>query len=289
MDVDRKAQGDLEFGDAEGVEKMATRAFFDRWLRGNREGRWEDTPTVFYYHAFDAQEGKRGVWVSADRWPGAETKTVSWFLHAGGRIGPGEPGEATEKNPLSRKYRYDPKDPSPTLGGLNLPPLPRGPTDQSALEKRDDVLVYSTDPLKEPLRVLGNVKVTLSFAVNRVDADFSVRLCDVHPDGRSTLVHDGIQRAKFRAGPRPRRLEPGKPTAVTVTLPKTAYTFARGHACKILVSSSNHPRFERNPHTGSDHWDPEEALDLEVTVFHDRDRPSRVEIPVRTDSRDSGD
>jgi predicted acyl esterase len=281
MDVDRLEQGDLTFPDAVDVEKMATCAFFDYWLRGKKENGWDKTPVLFYYQVADGEGGKKGNWMACEEWPGVDRETRTLHLHADGAIREVGPGEVTEENPLTRTYRYDPSDPSPTLGGCNLPPLPRGPKDQSRLEKRSDVLVYAMGPLSSPLRILGNVEVTLHFTVNRVDADFTVRLCDVHPEGAVTLIHDGIQRVKFRDGGRPQLLDPGKGARVTIRLPKTAYTVARGHGLKVLISSSNHPRFERNSHTGADHWDKAKALDLAVTIHHDKRRPSTITLPLR--------
>ncbi len=281
--VDQLKQGGLEFPDALDVEKKASMTFFDYWLRGKKDNGWDKTPSVRYYRAFDYGEGGSGRWVGCGEWPGVAVEKVKLFLHASGAISREEPREAAEASPLTRTYRHDPRHPTPTLGGANLPPLASGPTDQSALETRPDVLVYSTGPLAMPIRLLGNAEVSLSFTVNRVDADFCMRLCDADSSGNSFLVADGITRAKFRNGGKQELLEPGKPYSLTIRLPATAYTFRKGRMLKIYLSSSNHPRFERNPHTGEDSPDPSGALDLEAVILHDREHPSSMVLPVKSD------
>ncbi|MHC4599019.1 MAG: CocE/NonD family hydrolase [Planctomycetota bacterium] len=280
MDVDLPRQGGLTFPDAVDVEKKASMAFFDYWLRGIRDNGWDETPVTRYYRVADGEGGTSGRWIECEAWPGIEVETVKLNLHASGRIDAEALPEANGELPFTREYRYDPRKPSPTIGGCNLPPLGQGPMDQSLLEERSDVLAYATGPLESPLRVAGNMTVAVAFSVNRVDADFTVRVCDVHPDGKAFHVVDGIQRAKYRAGSVERLLEPGTRYGLKIRLPVTAYTFAKGHALKVLLSSSNYPRFEPNPHTGDPHFDEAKALDLQVTIFHDRENPTFIELPV---------
>ncbi|MHC4225714.1 MAG: CocE/NonD family hydrolase [Planctomycetota bacterium] len=261
-------QGDQKYPASAGAARDATMAFFDFWLRDKRDNRWNLMPFVRYFQTGESR------WVNAASWPGVAVRTEVLHLHADGTLRKEEPG----REPADRSYRYDPKSPTRTLGGANLPPLSSGPTDQSALLERKDVLAYSTGPLDGPLRIAGRMALHISFAVDRVDADFTVRVCDRQPDGRHLLVGDSIQRAKHAVG---RPLTPGEDHTLTIQLPATAYTFQKLHALVLLISSSNHPRFERNPHTGEDRWDPKKkALDLKVTLHHDRARPCRIVLPI---------
>ena len=183
----------------------------------------------------------------------------------------------------TRTYVYDPKDPSPTLGGANLPPLKHGPTLQNDLEQRHDVLVYTTGKLEEPFRIEGRADLSFSVSANREDCDFTARLCEVDEDGKSYLLADAIQRAKLREASRPKLLVPGETTAITLRFPSLAVTIPKGEELKILLSSSNWPRYERNPHTGADHWDERSALTLEVKVFHG-EHPFELRLPRRAGS-----
>ena len=141
--------------------------------------------------------------------------------------------------------------------------------------------MYTTRRLDEPLRIFGQVAADIAFSTTGRDASFAVRMCDVHPDGRSMLIVDGITRAKYREGPdRALEVVPGQPYRATVTLPPTAITIGDGHRLRISISGSNYPRFELNPHTGGDRYDAEAAVAATHTVFHDADRPTRLIVPA---------
>jgi uncharacterized protein len=180
---------------------------------------------------------------------------------------------------LTRQYKYDPKDPSPTIGGQNLPPLTHGPKDVAKLTLRKDVLVYTTGALEKPLNVRGEVNLSVSFKCNRVDTDIHVRLCD--DDGKGCyLVGETIQRAKLRDGKTAQELKPGQTYMLSMKLPPTAYTWVEGHALKLIITGGNAPRYEPNTHTGADEFDKAKALDVDVTIFHDAEHPTELILPV---------
>jgi putative CocE/NonD family hydrolase len=280
MGVDLLRQGGLEFPDAVDVEKAATMAFFDYWLRDQKANGRDRSPVVRYYQTADRQGGEGGRWVDAEAFPGEPVQDVRLFLHADGSISEQVAAAVDPQHPLTRSYRHDPRSPCLTLGGANLPPLPDGPTDHAALGQRSDLLVYSTGPLSSPLRVLGRMRATLAVALGRPDADLVVRVCDQYPGKGAYLVADGIQRTKLRQGVPARLVEPGTPVEVTVRLPVTAYTFAVGHELKLFIGSADYPRFERNPHTGADHWDADTAVDVQVTIHHSREHPTSLVLPL---------
>jgi putative CocE/NonD family hydrolase len=197
-----------------------------------------------------------------------------------------------------RRFLSDPRRPVPTVGGANLGQdsqagsvtvsgvlvgagLLAGPQDQTELERRDDVLVYTTAPLTDPLRIFGRLVVNLTFAIDRPDCAFAVRLCDVYLDGRSMLVCDGITRARAREGTdEPAPVTPGTTYTTSLRLPPTALTLAAGHRLRISVSGSNYPRFELNPHTGADHYDAGTAVAVNCTLFHGGSQPSTLVVPL---------
>lgn len=217
--------------------------FFRYWL----EGVPNDVPcdaAVHYYVMGDRCHPYSTGWRTADNWPPPATPQA-FYLHPDGSLQEQVPPEST-----SRTYPYDPQRPVPTLGGRNYA-LPAGSLDQRPVESRPDVLVFTSDELNEPLEVVGMVEARLFVSSDAPDTDFTVKLTDVFPDGRSMLVTDGILRASLRDGfQREVPLEPGREYRIRVELGSTAYVFGRGHRLRVAVSSSNWPRFEANPNTG---------------------------------------
>ncbi len=267
-------QGDVSFPGAELASAHAAKAFFDFHLRGIRNG-WDRSPRVRYW-----QCGAES-WCAAQSWTGIKRRDQRLVLGPG-RIDPERGSGDTRETAL--RYHYDPKRPTPTLGGANLPPLKHGPTRQNELLRRKDLLVYRTDRLRAPLELNGNASLTFHFSCDRVDCDFTARLCDERPNGDLILVGDAAQRAKYRNG-RTELLEPGRTYAITLKFPAAAYTFRSGHRLTLILGSGNYPRYERNPHTGGDFWDPATALDLDVTVYHGGKKPAVLILPRRAAKR----
>jgi uncharacterized protein len=145
------------------------------------------------------------------------------------------------------------------------------------------VLVYTTEPLERDLEVTGHVRLVLHAATTAPDTDWTAKLVDVQPDGRALSVADGILRARYRDGAdRERLLEPGRPERFAVDVGATSIVFARGHRIRLEVSSSNFPRFDRNPNSGGDiaHAFESDLRTAHQTVFHDTARASQLELPI---------
>ncbi len=251
-------------------------AWLDYWLKGVGNG-VVNGPAVAYYimGAFDEPGAPGHEWRHLDVWPVPST-TTPFYLHADGRLRKSEPPSSGE----SRSYRYDPEDPVPTLGGCNLI-LARGPFDQRRIEDRPDVLLYTSEPLAEPIEVTGRIKMVLFASSSCRDTDFTAKLTDVYPDGKSVLIQDGIIRARYRNSfEREELLAPGKVYRFEIDLWSTSIIFNRGHRLRVAISSSNAPRFEPNPNTG----DPFRANDRTViarnSVYHDAEHPSHLLLPV---------
>ena len=274
--VGKAEQGVLRYDEAAGeCERLALR-FFDYWLRDEKANGWEAQPLCQWW-----QINESG-WNAAEAAEGPATEDQALYLHADGRLDrePPAPDEAT------RTYVSDPQAPVPTLGGANLGRLAgegvlTGPQDQAPLEAREDVAVYTSAPFAEPLRTFGKVRLTFSFSVDRPDASFAVRLCDVHPDGRSMLICDGITRAKYRNGPaQAAPVTLGEVYTATVALPPTAITLTEGHRLRVSIAGSNYPRFELNSHTGADRYRPVDAVPAKCSLYHDEGREMRLVVPV---------
>jgi putative CocE/NonD family hydrolase len=207
-------------------------------------------------------------WREYDDWPPPGLSERRWYLQAGRRLGPTAPSAAAEDY-----YRYDPADPTPSVGGALLF-FGGGPRDNRGLETRPDVLTYTSDPLDAPLTIFGAPRVELHFGTTLPTTDVFVRLCDVASDGRSQNVCDAIVRISpdelGRAG--------DGPVPVRVTLSPTACTFGRGHRLRLQVSSGAHPRFARNPGTGEPTATATTLIAGDQVVRSDPDRPSSVTL-----------
>ncbi|WP_327097589.1 CocE/NonD family hydrolase [Nocardia vinacea] len=232
------------------------------------------------------------IWRDEPDWPLPDTEYVDYFLgsRSDARTSDGDGTLSTSpgSDTVSDFFVYDPADPVMTCGGATFLPglfigANAGPRDQARTEARHDVLCYTSEPLERPLEVTGPVRARLHISSSAVDTDFTATLVDVHPDGRSELVCDGILRCRYRhSTTRAEFLVPGRVYEIEVDLVATAYVFAAGHRLRLDVSSSNFPKFDRNPNAAVPVADAGHA-DLVVatnTVWHDSTRPSRLVLPV---------
>ncbi len=257
-------QGDREFKGAELESAHSAKAYFDYWMLGKKDNGWDTTPRVRWWRINeDQQAGSARGWASGESWSALTRKATSVWLGADGKIGLEKPTDAG-----TRAYTCDPKDPTPTLGGANLPPVPHGPHLENDLDKRKDLLVYSTGKLAAPLSLNGKAELSFEVEVDRPCCDFMARLCDVDPDGHVYLIADAARRLWD--------VKAGATQKVTLTFPTTAVTWPAGWELRVYLSSSNWPRYERNTHTGADHWDAKAAVPLAVTVHH----PAELKLPA---------
>ena len=243
--VGKLKQGELEFPAAKGRSDAEARQFVDYWLRDMKDNGWKERPPVRYFQMGSDR------WLDAKSWPPGERPESAYYLGSDGKLQERPPRESGRDT-----FRYDPRDPSPTVGGMNVskswdPSAPRifaGPHDQRAkVESRQDLAIYTSDPLRAPVGFSGTARVKLHVSSDRKDTDFVIRLTDVYPDGRSMLITDGVQRMRYRESGREKLMEPGKVYLVTVVLSATSYQFLPGHRIRVVVTSSNDPRFEPNP------------------------------------------
>jgi len=238
--------------------------WFDYWLKGADTGIMKD-PAVYYYVMGDVDDNKTpgNKWRTSDTWP-VPAKATKLYLNRDGILAIDKP----DKNSGVDTFFYSPSDPAPTKGGQELYQA-MGPMDQRSVERRQDVLTYSTPALKEPVEVTGRIKARLFVSSTATDADFTAKLCDVYPDGRSMLLTDGILSAKYRNSfEKPEPLEPGKVYEIEIDLWSTSIVFNKGHKIRVAVSSSNFPRFEANPNTAVN------------SVYCSSGNPSCVILPV---------
>jgi putative CocE/NonD family hydrolase len=220
-------------------------------------------------------------WRDEEHWPLTRAITRRWYLRTDAGLSPEAPGDEAPDT-----FVFDPLDPVPTAGGQTLLPgggFFMGPRDRRAIEHRPDVLAYTSEPLQRALEVTGYITVTLHVATSGVDTDFTAALVDVHPDGRALGVVDGILRLRYRDGTaRAVFAEPGRVYEIQIDLQATSNVFGVGHRLRVEISSSNFPRFDRNPNTAGAVAETDESRFrvAQQVVFHDADRASFVTLPI---------
>lgn len=262
--------GELDFGeDAKLNVGDVQFKWFEYWLKGKETG-VQEWPA---YRLFVMGENR---WRDEHEWPPKRTRFTSYYLHTGRALSLEKPDNET-----ADEFTYDPNDPVPSHGGNNLMGAPAGPMDQSKIEQREDVLQYSTEPLEKETEVTGPVTVTLYASSSAKDTDFTAKLVDVHPDGKAYNLCDGIIRARFRSGrDNPRLLEPGKVEEYEIDLWVTSNLFKPGHRIRVEVSSSNFPRFDRNPNSGKRFGSDTELTKAKQKIYHDAEHPSCLVLPI---------
>jgi predicted acyl esterase len=262
-------------------------AWFDAMLKGKENGIAAEKPVHYYVMGdptdADADPQASGnVWRAADTWPPPAAATA-YYLHAAGKLSTSRPAE-----PGSLSYKYDPADPVATVGGAELG-ADIGPRDQRRVESRPDVLLFTSDVLEVPLEVTGRITARLYVSSDCPDTDFTVKLTDVYPDGRSMLVTDGVLRARFRESfEQEKLLEPGEVVEIPVDLWSTSLVFNKGHRLRVAVSSSNAPRFDPNPNTGHGFRADQERRVATNTLHMSEKHPSHIVLPLYRDPETAG-
>jgi uncharacterized protein len=226
-------------------------------------------------------------WRFEDDWPLARAKSTEYFLHsqtsADSSEGDGVLSTTPPASENADKFTYDPAKPVPTIGGPlccgeHLAP---GPYNQSKLEERDDVLIYSTPPLEHDLEVTGPVHLDFFASSSAVDTDFTAKLVDVSTDGSAINLTEGILRARYRDSQESATpLTPGKVYPLTIDLWATSNLFRAGHRIRLEISSSNFPRFDRNLNTGESAATSSKMDTATNTILHDAQHPSALVLPI---------
>lgn len=256
--------------------------WFDHWLKGADNGVPRE-PRVRYFEMGSNQ------WRAADDLPLPQAVPTPYYLHSNGRansrMGDGVLRPARPAAQPPDRFVYDPGHPVPSRAGpiccTGTPPEPAGAVDQRDVEMRQDVLVYTSPPLPQPLTVTGPIRAVLYVSSDAPDTDFTVKLLDVQPDGTAYNLQEGIQRARYREGyERTVWMTPGQIYRVEVDLSATSNRFAAGHRIRVEVSSSNFPRFDRNLNTGGDNVTERAWRTATNTIHHSAQHPSHVLLPV---------
>ncbi len=297
--------GEAQFTDDAAIDLTAFQLrWFDHFLKGVDNGVDREPPVRIYVmgggDAHKTAEGRiyvGGHWRDEQEWPLARTVYTPYYLRAGGVLSPDKPLSDT---PIT--YRFDPKNPVPTLGG-NVSSqgtlMFQGAADQRCradfwlctdtlpLSARNDVLVFQTPPLEADVEVTGRLVVKLWASSDGLDTDFTAKLVDVYPpnpdfsNGVDLNIADSIVRARYRNGfGKAELLKPGQPYEFTIEMYPTSLVFKKGHRIRLDISSSNFPRFDVNPNTGEPLNDNRRVQTANNTVYLDAQHPSQIILPV---------
>ena len=274
--------GERSVGDARLNYKEQIYSWFDYWLKGEENDIVNNMPRVQYY-TMGSNE-----WQSSETWPpvGAEMKTL--YLDSKGKanslFGDGQLSIEMPEGNTPDSYTYDPLNPVPSYGGnvcCTGNAIQGGAWDQQEMETRNDILVYTSEPLEDGIEVSGFIESTLYVSSDVKDTDFTIKILDVYPDGQAYNLDETIQRARYREGyEKEVFMDSGNVYKIELSPMSTSNYFKKGHRIRIEVSSSNFPRFTRNLNTGGNNYDEWEAITAHNKIHHSSDYPSHIKIPV---------
>lgn len=276
--VGKTKVAEVEFGPEAAVDTFALQLdWFDRHLKQDPAALGKPFPPVRYFSMGD------NVWRDAQAWPPAGFTATSFYLHSDGkantRKGNGRLSrEAPTADQPADTFRADPANPAPSTPQKTAV---WGPVDQGATEDRDDVLVYTSDPMTAPLTFAGNAAAKLHVSTDTPDADWAVKLIDVHPDGFAQNIARGILRGRYRKSLlKPELMEPGQICEVTVDLGPVAASIQPGHRLRVDISGADFPLYDRNPNTAEGIFSAKTAIATEQ-VHHHPGALSHIVLPVK--------
>ncbi len=276
--------GERSMGDARLDYDELTFGWFDHFLKGEDNHVLQTMPKVRYFTM------GLNKWQSSNTWPPEGSQPMTLYLASKGKAntlnGDGALLPAAPSADAPDKFTYDPMDPLPSYGGnvcCTGNAVTGGAFDQRKMEARPDILVYSSEPLKEGLEASGPIEVTLYASSDAKDTDFTVKVIDVYPDGTAYNLDETIQRARYREGYEkpPVWMENGKVYKIALQPMTTSNYFAPGHRIRIEVSSSNFPRFDRNMNTGGNNYDEDKGVIAHNAIHHSAQYASQVTLTVK--------
>jgi len=266
-----------------GIEKLIKLSvrWFDHWFKGKDSGILDEAPVKLFVMG-------KNEWIDSPDWPLSSTSVQKWYLSSkkGANSSKGD-GILSRKVPYKAGtdiFIYDPLNSAPTKGGAKYPYTPDyyAVADQIEVEKREDILVYTSPIIKEGLEIIGPVRVVLYASTEAKDTDFMAKLVEFQEDGISRNIVDGIIRARYRdSRDNPTFLEPGIVYTFDINLGATAIYLKPGSRLRLDISSSNFPKFDRNPNTGVDPFDAVEFKKVKQIIYFSKKNPSHLLLHTR--------
>ena len=275
--------GERHVGDARLNYSDLQYAWFDKFLKGEDNHITEQMPRVRYYTM------GLNKWQASDTWPPEGAQPMTFYLASAGKAntlhGDGALSAAAPAADTPDNFTYDPMNPEPSFGGnvcCTGNAVSGGAFDQRKMEERPDILVYTSEPLKDAIEVSGSITPTLYVSSDAKDTDFTVKFIDVYPDGTAYNLDETIQRARYRDGyaKPPVWMQAGKVYKVELQPMTTSNYFPAGHRVRIEISSSNFPRFDRNLNTGGNNYDEPSGVVAHNAIHHNRQYQSQITLTV---------
>jgi len=257
--------------------------WFDLMLKGKNNDFKAKTPRVQYYTMGSNK------WQNSEVWPPENTEMTTFYLSSNGSANTmyGDGKLTTLKRKIQNNtdsFLYDPMDPVTSNGGgvcCMGNAVKGGAFDQQEIESRDDVLVYTSEPLNNGLEVTGFINSTIYLSSDVKDTDITIKLIDVYPDGTAYNIDETIQRVRFREGyDKEVFMEKGNVYKVDLSQMSTSNYFKKNHRIRIEISSSNFPRFARNLNTGGDNFNESNGIVARNTIHHSKLHPSSITLPI---------
>jgi putative CocE/NonD family hydrolase len=272
--------GEIDFGPVAKLDPTEVGLrWFDRILRGVRSGEGFEPPVRLFIMG-------ENRWRNENEWPLARAQETRFFLHSGGKAnsvrGSGSLDRGRGQSEPFDEFVYDPANPVPTRGGgLCCGGILAGAVDQRPIESREDVLVYTTAAFDRPVEATGRLRAELYVSSSAVDTDFTARVIDVWPNGFAQNVADGVLRLRYRHSlEKPEFLTPGEVARIHIELSATSNLFRPGHRLRLLITSSDYPRYDRNLNTGDEQAFGTHMVKAVNRVYHDREHASALVIPI---------
>tara|TARA_R110002111_G_scaffold262860_1_gene341971 strand:+ start:88457 stop:90184 length:1728 start_codon:yes stop_codon:yes gene_type:complete len=282
--IGRAKVGEVDFGEHAVIDAAGENLkWFEQFLKADDAAAQVVDVPVKYFSMGD------NVWQEATTWPPHGFTPTSFYLHSQGHANTGAGDGSLDLCPATTNetpdsFKADPDNPAPACPVTAARPLKAAtwaPVDQRSIETRDDVLVFTSEPYTEPLTFAGNAQAKLFVSADTPDADWVVKLIDVHPDGFSQNLTVGILRGSFRNSElQPTPLEPGEVYEITVDLGPIAAQIGKGHRLRVDICGAYFPLFDRNPNTAEGPFGKNSKVSTEH-VYHDASRPSRIILPCK--------
>lgn len=270
--------GAVDFGPTAVIDMNALwLRWFDYWLKGIDNGFMKEPPVRIFIMG-------ENVWRDENEWPMARTQWTKYYLHSNGHAntlsGDGKLSTSAPTDEAPDSYSYDPAKPTTYITDASFAQI-GGPDDYREIEQRDDVLVYTSEPVTEDMEVCGPIRVQLSAISSAPDTDFMAKLIDVWPDGYAQRLTDGMVRARFKEGmDKPSLIQPGRVYTYDLDLWNTCQMYRKGHRVRLEISSSAFPKYDRNLNTGEALGKTTRMQVASQKILHDRQHPSHVVLPI---------
>ena len=275
--------GERSVGDARLNYDEQIYDWFDLMLKEKQNDFKENTPRVQYYTMGSNK------WQSSEVWPPENIEMTTFYLSSNGSANTmyGDGKLTTLKRKINNKsdsFIYNPLDPVTSNGGgvcCMGNAVKGGAFDQQEVETRDDVLVYTSETLKNGFEVTGFINSSIYISSDVKDTDITIKLIDVYPDGTAYNIDETIQRVRYREGyDKEVFMEKGNVYKVDLSQMSTSNYFKKNHKIRIEISSSNFPRFARNLNTGGDNFNESKGIIARNTIHHSKKYPSSITLPI---------